>query len=97
MPRLLPSFGRSSKEHARGYTGYDGYDAPHGYYDGYGYEEQEPQTSSAWRKVFPKKLSKRVRLSHSLVRATAKPHLRTMRHMNRSAFKSYVVHNKLTF
>ncbi|KAI0751324.1 hypothetical protein C8Q80DRAFT_567291 [Daedaleopsis nitida] len=58
MPRLFPSLGRSSKDQGRAYAQYDGYDAPHGYY-GYGYDEQEPQPSSAWRKVFPRKSSKR--------------------------------------
>ena len=63
MPRLFPSLGRSSKE-ARAYTSRyaDGYDAPQGFYNAYGFEEQEPQQSSAWRKVFPKKSSKRVSL-----------------------------------
>ncbi|RPD61959.1 hypothetical protein L226DRAFT_571345 [Lentinus tigrinus ALCF2SS1-7] len=58
MPRLFPSLGRSSKEQARVYGQYDGYDAPYGQY-GYGYEEQETQNGSAWRKVFPKKSTKR--------------------------------------
>ncbi|KAI1792947.1 hypothetical protein LXA43DRAFT_972275 [Ganoderma leucocontextum] len=67
MPRLFPSLGRSSKE-ARTYAGQyaDGYDAPQGYYNSYGYEEQEPQQSSAWRKVFPKKSSKRNYLTRQL-------------------------------
>ncbi|RDX53103.1 hypothetical protein OH76DRAFT_69377 [Lentinus brumalis] len=58
MPRLFPSLGRSSKEQARVYGQYDGYDAPYGQY-GYGYEEQEPQNSSAWRKILHKKSTKR--------------------------------------
>ena len=61
MPRLFPSLGRSSKEQTRVYGQYDEYDAPYSQY-GYGYEEQEPQNGSAWRKVFPKKSTKRVRL-----------------------------------
>ena len=61
MPRLFPSLGRSSKEQGRAYAQYEGYDAPHGMYD-YGYDEQEPQQNSAWRKVFPRKSHKRVRL-----------------------------------
>lgn len=67
MPRLFPSLGRSSKE-ARAYAAQypDGYDAPQGYYNSYGFEEQEPQQSSAWRKVFPKKLSKRNYLTRQL-------------------------------
>ncbi|KAI0723418.1 hypothetical protein C8Q76DRAFT_394810 [Earliella scabrosa] len=58
MPRLFPSLGRSSKEQGRAYAQYEGYDAPHGMYD-YGYDEQEPQQNSAWRKVFPRKSHKR--------------------------------------
>ncbi|KAH9922024.1 uncharacterized protein BXZ73DRAFT_104280 [Epithele typhae] len=58
MPRLFPSLGRSSKEHASAYAGYDTYDAPHGYYDDHGYDEQAPP-SSAWRRVFAKKPSKK--------------------------------------
>ncbi|KAI0829416.1 hypothetical protein BC628DRAFT_1417143 [Trametes gibbosa] len=54
MPRLFPSLGRSSKDRQ-----YEGYDAPHGYYD-YGYPEQEPrQHRSAWSKVLNRKSTKR--------------------------------------
>ncbi|KAI0771470.1 hypothetical protein BD413DRAFT_54401 [Trametes elegans] len=61
MPRLFPSLGRSSKEHARGdmYGQYDGYNAPRGYYD-YGYAEQEPRHNrSAWSKVLSRKSTKK--------------------------------------
>lgn len=67
MPRLFPSLGRSSKEQPRAYAQYEGYDAPHGNYYNYGYDEQEPQQSSTWRKVFPRKSSKRVGLHRVLV------------------------------
>ena len=62
MSRLLGSLGRSSKE-ARGYTGQyaGGYDAPQGVYNPYGFDEQEPQQNSVWRKMFAKKPTKRVR------------------------------------
>lgn len=74
MPRLFANLGRSSKEHARAYNGYEGYDAPHGYVDDYGYEEQSPQPSSAWRKVFPRKLSRKVCLG-SLHRLSSVAHI----------------------
>ncbi|CDO74076.1 hypothetical protein BN946_scf185043.g126 [Trametes cinnabarina] len=61
MPRLFPSLGRSSKEHARNgaYGQYEGYDAPQAYYD-YGYPEQEPQQHrSGWSKVLSRKSTKK--------------------------------------
>ncbi|KAJ8501466.1 hypothetical protein ONZ51_g585 [Trametes cubensis] len=61
MPRLFPSLGRSSKDPGRNgaYGQYDGYDAPHGYYD-YGYAEQESRHNrSPWSKMLSRKSTKR--------------------------------------
>ncbi|KAH9894239.1 hypothetical protein C8Q73DRAFT_508945 [Cubamyces lactineus] len=61
MPRLFPSLGRSTKEPGRSgaYGQYDGYDAPHGYYD-CGYAEQESRHNrSPWSKMLSRKSTKR--------------------------------------
>ncbi|KAH9943042.1 uncharacterized protein BXZ73DRAFT_97103 [Epithele typhae] len=81
MPRLFPSLGRSSKEHASAYAGYDTYDAPHGYYDDHGYDEQAPP-SSAWRRVFAKKPSKKkyIRPEQVVPYATPQEYRATIEH-----------------